>query len=177
MRNFCVSIACILIIFLLFAGCQGPSSSQSNPSAPTVPTVTDPPSTRHNYEQYGFCFDIAGKVTEVGAGTLENPTFETDIGYLQFIKQEITEADTVKNAHQLATNLANQMNGTMQLLENDDFFVVYGPIDADYNQKHMVSYYLHQYGKDIWVIICANTVQKFDQAAIINVCMSAEFYK
>jgi len=177
MRKLLTITVLFLIVFLLFAGCQRLPSSQSNPTELTIPAVTDSPSARHNYEHYGFSFIITGEVTEVISSTVENPTFETDIGYLQFIKQELTEAHDVKNAHQLATNLANQMNGTMQLLENGDFFVVYGPIDADYNQKHMASYYLHQYGKDIWVIICANTVQKFDQAAIIDVCMSAEFYK
>lgn len=131
----------------------------------------------HSYKEYGFSFFIGGDVVEVGNGSEGQATFMTEVGYLQFVKKKPVGALEILNSHQLATDLALQTKGNLQMLDSGDYLVLYGPIDADYNQKHMVGCYLHQFNDCVWVVTCLNTVEAFHWAAIVDLFTSVNFYK
>ena len=162
------AIAVIALLAWLLTGCGASSNATVEPPAS---------SGVHKYAQYGFSFFIDGDVTEVGSGSGDQATFETDLGYLQFIKMKPVGSLEVLNVHQLATDLAQQTKGNLQMLDSGDYIVLYGPVEADYGQRHMVACYFHQFGDSVWTVTCYNTVEAFQLAAIMDLFISINFYK
>ncbi len=163
MKKMTSVIAIVVLFAMLFTGCE------------FIPTKRD-------FSHYGFTFTIAGKVVEREGNKYGDAQFQTVIGTIGFIKQDIPSNSDINNAHQLAQEMAEYFKedfktdpSSVRVLGNGASYFVGGPIAQENGTKTMAFVYSLQYGQECWVIVCEALAEDFDQAAIIEFCMSAEF--
>ena len=171
MRKLTSILAFLLIISLLFTGCN------NFPFPSTTPT--EPQTIRQDYEHYGFSFKIAGSVTEEEGNKYGQAAFKTNLGQFVFRKLDIPASSDVQNSHQVAIKFAEdiQLNkANVKVLKNGASFMVYGPETQKDGTNLMYACCFVQVGPSIWLIICAAPANDFNQPAIIETCMSTEFY-
>ena len=98
MRKLTSILAFLLIISLLFTGCN------NFPFPSTTPT--EPQTIRQDYEHYGFSFEIAGSITEEEGNKYGQAAFKTNLGQFVFWKQDIPASSDIQNSHQVAIKFA-----------------------------------------------------------------------
>ena len=163
MKKMTSIIAIMLLAALLLTGCD------------FIPTKRD-------FSHYGFTFTIAGKVVEREGNKYGDARFRTVIGTISFTKQDIPSNSDINNVHQLAQEMAEYLKedfktdfSSVRVLGNGASYFVGGPIKQEDGTKTMALCYFLQYGQEWWGITCEALAEDFDQAAIIEFCMSAEF--
>ena len=155
----------------LFTGCQ---------ELPFPDNTAQPP--RHDYVEYGFSFALSGAVTSLAGNTYGHAVFETDLGQLGFRKYSDSDLpDDVHNAYQLADYILSHPTTfidpapEIKILKNGACYFV-APMGFHDEISRMDLMYFVQVGPDVWIIGCTASKGTFHEDAIIEACLSAEFY-
>jgi len=172
MKRLLSIIAITLVAATLFVGCENLSF---------LPTgLIEPQPVRHNYEHYGFSFEVIGDVTENEGNKYGYAELSTDVGQFLFMKQHMASNSTLHNAHQIALKCATELEQvdeiSVRILRNGASFFVSDPVTLEDGTNIMRAYCFLQYGESVWVIVCGAPVDNFNQPLIIEAFVSAEFY-
>lgn len=172
MKKFLTIIAIALVAATLFVGCENLSFLPSG--------LVEPQPVRHNYEHYGFSFEVIGDVTENGGNKYGYATLSTNIGQFLFMKKDIPSDSTIHTAHQIALKAATELEQvdevSVRILRNGASFFVSDPVTLEDGSNIMRAYCFLQYGESVWIIVCGAPVDNFNQPLIIEAFVSAEFY-